>query len=110
MQYEEMKEKLDEYNWDGGFGLPKKIVADSNCDLALALEVFYLADGESFLYDYPDEPDGNGVWKKFVKKLMQDILDGKYPVTDRHFVVPLSKVQRYKLSKLNVPEIFLQDL
>lgn len=110
MQYEEMKEKLDEYNWDDGFGFPKKIVVDSNCDLALALEVFYLADGDGFLYDYPDEPEGNATWKKFVKKLMQDILTGKYSVTDRHFEIPLSKVQRYKLSKLNVPEIFLKDL
>ena len=83
MQYEEMKEKLDEYNWDDGFG---------------------------FLYDYPDEPEGNATWKKFVKKLMQDILTGKYSVTDRHFEIPLSKVQRYKLGKLGVPEIFLNDL
>jgi len=110
MQYDEMKEKLVEFNWDDGFGFPKKVVADSNCDLALALEVFYLADWDCFLYDYPDEPEGNATWKKFVKKLMQDILTGKYPVTDRHFEIPLSKVQRYKLSKLNVPEIFLNDL
>lgn len=110
MQYEEMREKLDEYNWDDGFDFPKKIVTDSNCDLALALEVFYLADGDSFLQDYPDEPEGNAIWKKFVKKLMQDILDGKYSLTENHFEIPLSKVQRYKSGKLGVPEVFLQDL
>lgn len=110
MQYKKMKEKLDDYNWDDGLDLPQKIVSDSNCDLALALEVFYLADGDSFLYDYPNEPNGDVIWKNFVKKLMQDILEGKYFVTDSHFEIPLSKVQRYKLSKLNVPEIFLQDL
>lgn len=41
---------------------------------------------------------------------MQDILDGKYLVTENHFETPLSKVQRYKLGKLGVPEVFLQDL
>lgn len=41
---------------------------------------------------------------------MQDILTGKYPVADRHYEIPLSKVQRYKLDKLGVPEVFLQDL
>lgn len=44
MKYEKMKEKLDEYNWDDGFDFPRKVVSDSNCDLALALEVFYLVE------------------------------------------------------------------
>ena len=40
MKYEKMKENLDEYNWDDGLDFPRKVVSDSNCDLALALEVF----------------------------------------------------------------------
>lgn len=110
MKYEKMKEKLDEYNWDDGFDFPRKVVSDSNCDLALALEVFDLADGYSFLQEYPDIPDGNSEWIDFVKKLVQDILSGKYPKTSRHYEVDLSKVQKYKLSKLGVPEVFLQDV
>ena len=103
-------QNLDEYNWDDGLDFPRKVVSDSNCDLALALEVFDLADGYSFLQEYPDIPDGNPEWIDFVKKLMQDILAGKYPKTSKHYEVDLSKVQKYKLSKLGVPEVFLQDV
>lgn len=110
MKYEKMKEKLDEYNWDDGFYFPRKVVSDSNCDLALALEVFDLADGYSFLQNYPDIPDGNPEWINFVKNLMQDILAGKYPKSSKHYEVSLSKVQKYKLRKLGVPEVFLQDV
>ena len=110
MQYNKMREKLDEYNWDDGFAFPKELVSDPNCDLALALEVFYLSDGYSFLQDYPEIPSGNPEWIDFVKKLMQDILAGKYPKTSKHYEVDLSKVQKYKLSKLGVPEVFLQDV
>jgi len=110
MNYKKMKEKLDEYNWDDGFDFPKSIVTDPNCDLALALEVFDLADGYSFLQEYPDIPEGNPEWIEFVKKLMKDIIDGKYPKTGKHYEIDLSKVQKYKLSKLGVPDIFLNDV
>lgn len=82
MVYNDLKSKLNKYNWDNGFEIPNEILADSSCDLALALEVFYLADG----YGYLEKS------------------------TDTTFEIPLNKAQRYKLRKKGVPEIFLTDL
>ncbi len=45
MAYNDLKELLNQYNWDDGFEIPKEILKNRNCDLALALEIFYLADG-----------------------------------------------------------------
>ena len=39
MAYVDLKNKLDEYNWDDGFEIPRTILADPDCDLALALEI-----------------------------------------------------------------------
>ena len=36
MAYDDLKNKLNEYNWDNGFAFPKEILADADCDLALA--------------------------------------------------------------------------
>ena len=49
MAYADLKNKLDEYNWDDGVEVPRTILADPDCDLALALEIFYLAGGYEYL-------------------------------------------------------------
>lgn len=49
MAYADLKNKLDEYNWDDRFEVPRTILADPDCDLALALEIFYLAGGYEYL-------------------------------------------------------------
>ena len=36
-----LRQLLNEYNWDDGFDLPKKILENPDCDLALALEIFF---------------------------------------------------------------------
>lgn len=55
MAYVDLKNKLDEYNWDDGFEVPRTILADPDCDLALALEIFYLAGGYEYLENQPEE-------------------------------------------------------
>ena len=42
--------------------------------------------------------------------LYKDIIDGKYKKTKSVFEIPLSKVQKYKFIKKQVPEVFLTDL
>ena len=109
MRYEELKSTLAEYNWDDGFDVPMKLLNDLNCDLALALEIFYLADG----YAYLDNPVANPKlekWSLFISDLYNDILNGKYVVTEFVFEIPLSKVEKYKFRKKQVPEVFLTDL
>ncbi len=49
MPYNDLEKILNEYNWDDGFAIPKKILSNPHCDLALALKIFYLADGFAYL-------------------------------------------------------------
>ena len=104
-----LRHLLIEYNWDDEFGLPKELLENPDCDLALALEIFYLADGYSYLID-KSRSTSLKEWKLFVEKLYNDILEGKYIQTASTFENPLTKVQRYKLKKQQIPDIFLTDL
>ena len=117
MAYADLKNKLDEYNWDDGFEVPRTIrfevprtiLADPDCDLALALEIFYLAGG----YEYLEKSARRTKlqkWNPFITVLYEDILDNRFPKTDTSFEIPLSKVQKYKLRKKGAAEIFLTDL
>lgn len=106
MNYEEMREQLDNYNWDDGFSLPQKIISDEKCDLAMALEVFYLGDGFSYFYNIEE----TGEWFCFIDNLYEDIKNGKYVKSEHHYKIPLSKVQRYQIAKKNIPKVFLEDV
>ena len=109
MSYSDLKQALNEYNWDDGFEIPKKILNDQNCDLALALEIFYLADGFAYLDGFAEET-GLEEWKQFIDSLYKDILSGKYSRTSSQYEIPLTKVQKYKFRRKSVPDIFLLDL
>lgn len=109
MRYDALVDMLKTYNWDDGFQVPREILADSNCDLALALEIFYLADGYLYLQQ-ADHTTNLKNWEPFLAALYQDILKNRYPKTNTSFSVPLNKVQKYQLRKKLVPEIFLTDL
>lgn len=72
MVYADLKNKLDEYNWDDGFEIPRTILADPDCDLALALEIFYLAGG----YEYLEKSARRTKlqkWNPFITVLGRDI-------------------------------------
>ncbi len=110
MTYEEMKQQLDKYNWDDGFDIPKQILTDPNCDLALALDVFYLADGYAYLMGMEKNNDRSKKWICFVEKLYADINNGVYAKTNHNFEIPLSKVQCYHLRKKSIPDVFLKSI
>ena len=96
MVYNDLRSKLNEYNWDDGFEIPKQILAAPSCDLALALEIFYLSDGYAFLDDSTKTTDLKE-WGKFIAVLYDDILNDKFPKTSTAFEIPLSQVQKYNL-------------
>ena len=109
MAYADLKHKLDAYNWDDGFEVPRAILADPNCDLALALKIFYLAGG----YEYLEKSARRTKlqkWNPFITVLYENILNNQFPKTDASFEIPLSKVQKYKLRKKGAAEFFLTDL
>ena len=84
MVYNDLRSKLNEYNWDDGFEIPKQILAAPSCDLALALEIFYLSDGYAFLDDSTKITDLKE-WGKFITVLYDDILNNKFPKTSTTF-------------------------
>ena len=88
---------------------PKEILADPRCDLALALEIFYLSDGYAYLEDLERTTDLKE-WNSFITALYDDISNNKFPKTGKSFKIPLSKVQKYKLQKKGISKIFLIDL
>lgn len=109
MEYIELKQKVRNYNWDDGFSIPQEIIDSPQCDLALALEIFYLADGYAYL-DNPMAGSNLKGWNTFIIGLYDKILDGKYVRTQFGFEIPLNNMQKYKLRKKQVPEVFLTDL
>ena len=107
--FAEGENMLNEDNWDNGFEIPKEILADPRCDLALALEIFYLSDGYAYLEDLEKTTDLKE-WNSFITALYDDISNNKFPKTGKSFKIPLSKVQKYKLQKKGISKIFLIDL
>ena len=81
----------------------------TRCDLALALEIFYLSDGYAYLEDLEKTTDLKE-WNSFITALYDDISNNKFPKTGKSFKIPLSKVQKYKLQKKGISKIFLIDL
>lgn len=87
------------YNWDNGFEIPQVILDNAQCDLAIALLLFYRADGAGYLFD-KFYTESLSQWAPFIKGLYKSILDGKYRRGGIGFKVPLSKVQLFKLKKV----------
>ncbi len=108
MKYTKLKAILDDYNWDDGFDVPRKLLKDPECNLALALEIFDLADGYAYLFDMDNAGAGLKEWRDFVTTLYNDIINGKYPQTENKYEISLTRVQKFKLKKLGIPDIFLE--
>ena len=99
------------YNWDNGFEIPQLVLDNDECDLSIALLVFYRADGISYLFNkfYNERLPQ---WSCFIKKLYDSILGGKYQSGEIEFKIPLSKVQLYKLKKILTKKenIFIENI
>lgn len=99
------------YNWDNGFEIPQAVLDNDNCDLSIALLIFYRADGLRYLVDKSDNVN-LPQWQPFIKKLYDAILSGRYQRGKIAFKVQLSKVQLYKLSKglKEQEKIFIENI
>ncbi len=95
---EELYRYIDFYNWDDGFDIPKAIMENPNCTLPIALLMFELADGYSYL-ESKDEYADQKEWLAFVDTLYHRVLDGNFPKGKLPFTPQLNKVQIYKLKK-----------
>ena len=106
----ELRQLMFEYNWDDGFGLPQCVADHQNCDLALALEIFWLSESADVYLGKASDRPHNADRRLFSRTLARHILDGRYKDRSMSFVVPLSKVQIYNYRKSGLPEVFLSDL
>lgn len=109
MQSDGLRALIRDYNWDDGFFLPQAILNDPACDLALALEIFYLADGYALLNGNAEDCALTD-WTAFICPLFENITKGRYLETGAAFAVPLNRTARYRFRKQGVPEVFLTDL
>ena len=109
-EYEEIDKLIEGYNWDDGFSLPQRILENQNCDLTLALKIFYLGDGYDYL-QIMGHVDPSDDWLQFVGRLYSEIIENKYKcIPLHHYSIPLTKVQKYKLKKQGIPSILWMDI
>lgn len=104
---------MNNYNWDDGFEIPKKVLDNYSCELSTALMIFYLADGIRYLEDKDDVKQSSLTeWSRFVQDLYGRIMSNKFKKGDILFKPPLSKVQAYKLKKVlnEDEEIFVKEI
>ncbi|MCX4030236.1 DUF4274 domain-containing protein [Endozoicomonas sp. SM1973] len=105
-------EFIENYNWDDGFELPQAIVHHPSCDLALALEMFWLS--ESFNWLEFDEPeDSERKWYEFSRKLLEKILDGDYKLGGNRFIGVdkyFSKVDLHIWKKRGLPSVLFESI
>ncbi len=105
-----MNERCQFYEWDEeSFILPDKFILDGDSDLASALNVFYQAGGYDFFNVIEAEYYASN-WLDFVGNLYDEIMDGKYSLKGRQFVIPLTVEQKQELLERGVPEVFLTDI
>ena len=95
---------LDNYNWNNGFEVPEAIITHPNCTLSVALLAFHRADGIQYLLE------GEAIfanrlsksWKDFIKEVYDKILKKNYPKGSISFQPEITKIQKFKLNKLNL--------
>ena len=110
MSSSELRQLALEYNWDDGFEVPQHIADHQSCDLAVALELFWLSEAASVYLGEASEHPYNTAWRTFSRNLADRILSGHYTYGSASFMPPLTKVQIYKYRKKGLPEVFLSSV
>ncbi len=94
---------LDNYNWDNGFEVPEAIINHPNCTLPVALLAFHRADGIQYLFEgetiFANRLSDS--WENFIKEVYDKILKKQYPNGSISFQPEITKIQKFKLNKLN---------
>ena len=94
---------LDNYNWYNGFEVPEAIINHPNCTLPVTLLAFHRADGIQYLLE-GETIFANRLsksWGNFIKEVYDKILKKQYPNGSISFQPEITKIQKFKLNKLN---------
>lgn len=105
-------EILDYYNWGDGVELPYYIAMHKNCELAIALRIFY--DGEGF-FKFLDKPfyekqSSDKKWVCLIETVYSRIVNGCYSKKELHYTIPLDDEDKAELKKQGVPDIMWKDV
>lgn len=99
------------YNWDDGFEVPEEILNNEHCTMSVALLIFDLADGMTYLQNKTDAPD-LPEWSSFICKLYNRVMEHGFRNGKAAFKPDLSKVQIYKMKKMITEEeqVFISEI
>jgi len=106
----ELRQLALDYNWDDGFAFPRLIADHPNCDLTVALELFWLADTDTVYLGEAQDSSYNAEWRQFPKDLAERILGGRYSTGIGAFEPALTRPQIYNLREKGLSEIFLTGI
>ncbi len=107
---EQLRILARDYNWDDGLGVPELISVHPNCDLSVALELFWLANADEIVLGKAQESPYNADWRSFCSRLSEKISRGEYASSENLYSPPLTRVQAYNLRKQGLPEVFFGAL
>ena len=97
------------YNWDDGFDIPRAIAEHADCDHGTALLLFWLADPIPYLTNDIERNDYNKDWFDFCEFMSHRLKEGYYSKAEISYDPELTKVQKYKLTKLGVDPVLLSS-
>ncbi|MEM6817416.1 MAG: DUF4274 domain-containing protein [Pseudomonadota bacterium] len=101
---------MDYYNWDDGLAVPTAVATHPACDLAIALKLFWLAEGQ-FWHDPNVEVDAyNFQHFNFCTMIEGRIISGFYEVGRLSHTQNFNKAVIYKLEKSGFPEILYKPV
>ena len=107
---DELKDAAQEYNWDDGFAIPISIANHRQCDLSVALSLFWLSEAIVWFTGEVKANEYNQPWASFCSLITNRILNGYYKVGSGGFTCPLTKVQVFKYQKQGVPPVLLSNI
>jgi hypothetical protein len=100
------------YNWSNGFDIPMAILENKTCDFGTGLLMFHYADGFRMLENPNGETDYSlENWGYFLNKVHHKLVNQQFKSQKISFDSGLTKVQRYKLQKINpdLPELLISQ-
>jgi hypothetical protein len=97
------------YNWDDGFDIPRAIAEHTYCDQGTALLLFWLADPIPYITNEIERNDFNKDWFDFCEFMSHRLKEGYDSMVQISYDPELTKVQKYKLTKLGVDPVLLSS-
>lgn len=101
----ELQLLANKYNWDDGFALPTAIADHPNCDLGVALTLFWLAEAQSWYTGEIEPSSFNADWVEFCRLISNRIQGSYYAPGPTGF--EFDELSRRKYQRLGIPDVFL---